>query len=129
MQKIFKTKAFEKFARKAQISDEILLEAIYRANQGLIDADLGHFIIKQRIATNGRGRSGSYRMIIFYPINNRSYFVAGFAKNQQENLSAAEFIALKALSKIYQQLTDDELNLLLQNNKLIEIKQEISDDE
>lgn len=124
MQKVFKTKAFDKFARKSRISDEMLLEAVERANQGLIDADLGHSIIKQRIAREGEGRSGGYRTLIFYQINNRSYFVASFAKNQQQNLSDTEFTALKALAKVYQNLTDDEINLLVQQNRLIEIHQE-----
>lgn len=124
MQKVFKTKAFDKFARKSRISDEMLLEAVERANQGLIDADLGNSIIKQRIAREGEGRSGGYRTLIFYQINDRSYFVAGFAKNQQQNLSDTEFTALKALAKVYQNLTDDEINLLVQQNRLIEIHQE-----
>lgn len=127
MQKIFKTKAFDKFARKSGISDEMLLKAVERANRGLIDADLGHSIIKQRIAREGEGRSGGYRTLIFYQIKNRSYFVAGFAKNQQQNLSDTEFTALKALAKVYQNLTDDEINLLVQQNRLIEIRWGMND--
>ncbi|HGO5815966.1 TPA: type II toxin-antitoxin system RelE/ParE family toxin [Mannheimia haemolytica] len=127
MQKIFKTKAFDKFARKSGISDEMLLKAVERANRGLIDADLGHSIIKQCIAREGEGRSGGYRTLIFYQIKNRSYFVAGFAKNQQQNLSDTEFTALKALAKVYQNLTDDEINLLVQQNRLIEIRRGMND--
>ncbi len=48
--RVFKTKWFRRFARKEKISDEVLCEAIKRASQGLIDADLGHNVIKQRIA-------------------------------------------------------------------------------
>lgn len=122
MSQVFKTKAFAKFAAKSQISDEMLLESIKRADIGLIDADLGHGIIKQRIARVGQGRSGGYRILIFYQIKNRSYCVAGFAKNQQENLSDTELAALKALSTVYQQLSDDDIELLLQQKRLIEIK-------
>lgn len=122
MSQVFKTKAFAKFAAKSQISDEMLLESIKRADIGLIDADLGHGIIKQRIARVGQGRSGGYRILIFYQIQNRSYCVAGFAKNRQENLSDTELAALKALSTVYQQLSDDDIELLLQQKRLIEIK-------
>lgn len=122
MSQVFKTKAFAKFADKEKISDKMLLEAVVRADMGLIDADLGHYMIKQRVAKSGKGRSSGYRILIFYQIQNRSYCVAGFAKNRQENLSDTEFAALKALSKVYQQLKDEDIELLLRQNRLIEIK-------
>lgn len=62
---IFKTKAFNKFALKNKISDGDLCEAIARAENGLIDAELGANIIKQRVARKGLGRSGGFRSFIF----------------------------------------------------------------
>jgi hypothetical protein len=62
----FKTKGFARFARRESISDGNLVEAINRAEQGLIDADLGGGLIKQRVARQGKGRSGGYRMIVAY---------------------------------------------------------------
>ena len=62
--RIFKTKAFDKFAQKNHIDDGELFEAVMRAEQGLIDADLGGNIIKQRIAREGQGRSGGFRSFI-----------------------------------------------------------------
>ena len=56
--RIFKTKAFDKFAQKNRISDRELYEAITRAEAGLIDADLGGNIIKQRLPGNQQGRRG-----------------------------------------------------------------------
>ena len=56
--RIFKTKAFDKFAQKNRISDRELYEAITRAEAGLIDADLGGNIIKQRLSGNQQGRRG-----------------------------------------------------------------------
>lgn len=53
--RIFKTKVFSKFAKKEQISDTALLEAVERSEKGLIDADLGGHIIKQRIRREGQG--------------------------------------------------------------------------
>ena len=41
-----KTKGFARFARRQQIDDDALCEAISRAEQGLIDADLGGGVIK-----------------------------------------------------------------------------------
>ena len=66
--RVFKTKWFRRFARKEKISDKTLCEAIERAEQGLIDADLGDNIIKQRIARPNEGRSGGYRTIIAFQV-------------------------------------------------------------
>ena len=44
-----------RFARREGITDRSLLEAIERAESGLIDADLGDGLIKQRIARKGKG--------------------------------------------------------------------------
>jgi hypothetical protein len=62
--RIFKTKEFARFARRAGISDEVLCDAIDRAERGLIDADLGGGLIKQRVARPRQGRSGGYRTVI-----------------------------------------------------------------
>ena len=52
---IYKLKAFARFARNENIADQSLTEAIERAAKGLVDADLGGGLIKQRIARKGRG--------------------------------------------------------------------------
>jgi hypothetical protein len=61
---VFKTKWFARFARNERIGAASLLEAIQRAERGLIDADLGGGLIKQRVARQGKGRSGGYRAVI-----------------------------------------------------------------
>ncbi|HBM0098212.1 TPA: type II toxin-antitoxin system RelE/ParE family toxin, partial [Salmonella enterica subsp. enterica serovar Blitta] len=48
--RIFKNAWFERFARKQCITDRALHDAIERAEKGLIDADLGGGVIKQRVA-------------------------------------------------------------------------------
>jgi hypothetical protein len=52
--RVFKTKSFVRFARKADIGDAVLCEAIQDAERGLIAADLGGGVIKQRIAVLAR---------------------------------------------------------------------------
>jgi hypothetical protein len=46
--RIFKTKIFTRFARRERISDARLCEAVRRAELGLLDAQLGGGVIKQR---------------------------------------------------------------------------------
>ena len=98
--RIFKMKGFARFTRREHIADTSLKEAIGRAESGNIDADLGGGLIKQRVARQGQGRSGGYRMVIAYRTGDRAIFLLGFAKNEQENISSGELTALRALVKV-----------------------------
>lgn len=62
--RIFKTKPFSRFAKRERITDAMLYEAVERAEKGILDADLGGNIIKQRVAREGQGRSKGYRVLI-----------------------------------------------------------------
>jgi hypothetical protein len=94
--RIFKTKWLARFARREGIDDQSLREAIELAEQGLIDADLGGGLIKQRVARPGRGRSGGYRMIVGYRVKDRAVFLLGFAKNERENIEDNELLTLRS---------------------------------
>jgi hypothetical protein len=61
-----KNKAFDRFPRKAALGDETLKKAVSDAETGLIDADLGGEVIKQRIARAGGGKSGGFRTIVLF---------------------------------------------------------------
>jgi hypothetical protein len=64
--RIFKNKPFARFARKMGLTDTALCEAISSASRGLIDADLGGGVIKQRIAGPGQvNRADSARSSFF----------------------------------------------------------------
>jgi hypothetical protein len=73
-----------------------LIEAIERAERGLIDADLGGGLIRQRVARPGKGRSGGYRTIIAFRTNNRAMFLFGFAKSELDNIGPKELLSLRS---------------------------------
>lgn len=120
--RIFKNAWFERFARKQKIRDGMLREAVLRAEQGLIDADLGSGVIKQRVARPGQGRSGGYRTLIFYRQRHCAFFVYGFAKNQQANISDEEEAAFKKAARHVLELTDEQLSALFRNGKFSEVE-------
>jgi hypothetical protein len=97
--RIFKTKWLARFARRERIDDQSLRAAIERAEQGLIDADLGGGLIKQRVARPGRGRSSGYRMIVAYRVKHRAIFLLGFAKNERENIEDNELLSLREIAE------------------------------
>ena len=94
---VFKTRWVVRWARRERIADNSLLKAITRAERGLVDADLGGGIIKQRVARAGQGRSGGYRMLIAYRIGRRAVFLYGFAKRERENIDDDELRTLQEL--------------------------------
>src|SRR5882724_6416411 len=84
-----------RFARRERISDDALRDAIKRAGRGLIDADLGSGVIKQRVARVGEGRSGGFRTLIAFKAAKRSVFMLGFAKSDQDNIDDRDLRALR----------------------------------
>jgi hypothetical protein len=119
--RIFKNAWFERFARTQKIPDAVLRDAIRRAEQGLIDADLGGGVIKQRVARPGQGRSGGYRTLIVYRQAQRAFFVYGFAKSQQANIGDEEEAAFKQAARYVLELTDEQLAALIQNGQFSEV--------
>lgn len=110
--RIYLTKVFARDARKAGLADEALFEAIDRAERGLIDADLGGGLIKQRVARPGKGRSGGYRTIVAYREAERAIFMLMFAKSAQANIAAAELEEIREIAKPLMRLDDRRLNEL-----------------
>jgi hypothetical protein len=95
--RIYKTRWVARFTRREGITDEDLIETVKRAEQGLIDADLGGGLIKQRIARAGRERSGGYRMLLAYRKRFRAVFLYGFAKSERGNVERDELLSLREI--------------------------------
>ena len=97
----FKTKAFARFADRERVEDAALCEAVRRVRRGLIDADLGGGVIKQRIARKGGGRSGGFRTIVLFRRGKLAFFVYGFAKSSRETLRRDELETFRLLADRY----------------------------
>ena len=93
--RIFANRWFARFADKQNIGDDDLREAVSRAERGLIDADLGGGVIKQRIARKGQGKSGGFRSVILFRQGERAFFVYAFAKSDRANIDQRELSTYK----------------------------------
>jgi len=82
MPRVFKTRTFNRWMRKAALTDRALYEAVAEMEQGLIDADLGGHIVKKRIGVPGRGKRGSMRTLIGTNYENHWFFLFGFEKER-----------------------------------------------
>ncbi|WP_346417690.1 type II toxin-antitoxin system RelE/ParE family toxin [Sphingobium yanoikuyae] len=119
--RIFKNGWFERFARKERIADASLREAVERAESGLMDADLGGGVIKQRVARTGQGKSGGYRTLILFRQGDRAIFAFGFAKSAQANISKADLALLRDAASEALEWSGEELNRLIASGTLVEI--------
>ena len=101
--------------------DAVLCAAIADASRGLVDADLGGGVVKQRIARQGGGKSGGFRTIILFRIGERAFFVHGFAKNEQDNIRDDELAAFKLLAAEMLAYDDAALVKAIANGTLTEV--------
>lgn len=119
--RILKNLWFAKYARKQAISDAVLIDAVARAESGLIDADLGGGVIKQRIAREGGGKSGGYRSIILFREGDRAIAVFAFAKSERANLTLKELAAFRKIAGPMLALSHAALDEKVKSGSLIEV--------
>lgn len=119
--RIFKTKWFAQFARRERISDSSLCEAIRRAQRGLVDADLGGGVIKQRVARPGQGRSGGYRVLIAYRRDARAVFLYGFAKSERDNVGDDELVTARDVASGWLEANAGQLARALEQGLIQEV--------
>jgi hypothetical protein len=120
--RIFRTRPFTRFASRERITDRALNDAVTRAQAGLIDADLGGGVIKQRLPRIGGGKSGGFRSIILFRRGALAFFVYGFAKNERDNITEDELNAFRRLADEMLALDDPSLVAALKNGTITEIQ-------
>ena len=118
---IYKTRWFDRWARKQGLSTLSLCVAVQEMMAELYEADLGGGLLKKRVARTGQGKSGGFRTLVATNKGNRWIFVFGFQKNERSNIDKREEEALKKLSTHLLSLLTDALVAAQRNNELIEV--------
>jgi hypothetical protein len=119
--RVFRTRSFTRFADHEDIDDAALCDAVRRAEKGLIDADLGGGVVKQRLARKGQGRSGGFRSIILFRRAERAIFVYGFAKNDRDSIRRDELKAFRELAAQMLGYDEPALAAAIKNGTITEI--------
>ncbi|HEY3720506.1 MAG TPA: type II toxin-antitoxin system RelE/ParE family toxin [Roseiarcus sp.] len=119
--RIFKTKDFSRLARQQRIGDGQLVEAVKRADRGLIDADVGGGLIKQRVPRPGQGRRGGYRVLLAFQFEARAVFLYAFAKSERENIEPDALRYWREVAATYLKLDETVLVRLITEDKLFEV--------
>jgi len=118
---IYKVKVFARFQRREGIADVALAKAVRAAESGLVDADLGGGLIKQRVARPGQGKSGGYRAVIVYRRGDLAVFLLGFAKNERGNVDDDELEDLKGQARVFLRLSMDQIEAAVAADELKEV--------
>lgn len=118
---IYKTRWFDRWARKHGLSTSTLCVAVREMAAGLYDADLGGGLVKKRVARPGQGKSGGFRTLVATNKGNRWIFVYGFPKNERSNIDKDEADALKKLAAHLLSLTPSALDKAQRADELIEV--------
>jgi len=90
--RVFKTKRLDRWAGKEGLADKVLWQAALEVAAGNVEASLGQCLYKKRLARPGEGKRSGLRTIVAFKSasGDRIFFVYGFAKNQQANITETE---------------------------------------
>ena len=121
MAHILKRKDFARWQSGEKLPDAALCKAVQEMESGLIDADLGGFLYKKRVARSGCGKSGGYRTLLSARIGSRYVFLHGFPKSDKANITQDEKKALQFAGKVFLELSADALSKALLSGVLLEV--------
>jgi len=119
--RVFKIKAFSRWAKKQALSDKALQAAIIETVDGLFEANLGGNLYKKRVAIPGKGKRGSTRTLIAFKKGDRAFFIFGFDKGTRSNITDKEEHALKIFGNTLLNWSEKELNKRIKTGELLEI--------
>ncbi|MCI5151034.1 MAG: hypothetical protein D3916_16905 [Candidatus Electrothrix sp. MAN1_4] len=116
------TKWFNKWAKKAKLAPESLLEAVDHLEKGLSAADLGGNLYKVRIQRSGKGKSSGFRTIIVYRRQDKAIFLYGFGKNEKSNIDKTELKYFKKLGNDLIALDTEQITDSLKKQILFDLE-------
>jgi hypothetical protein len=122
--RVFKNKWFARWAHTEGVPDSALLRAASEIVAGQVEADLGGCLFKKRLAREGTGKRGGYRVLIGFkkPNTDRIVFLYAFAKNARANISDKEGEALSLVAEAFVSATDPQVSLLLKEGSIVEVQ-------
>jgi len=119
--RIFKHKWFNRFTKKEGISDSELKEIVRQLENGQFYADLGGGVYKMELSRKGEGKHGSYRAIVMFKSEFRTFFAYGFSKSKIGNIEDDVLRNFKVQAKENFSLTEEQVNNWVKNQILFEI--------
>ena len=122
VRRVFKTRTFARWSRKAGLADGALRTAVDEMAAGLIEADLGGHVYKKRVPLPGRGKRGGARTLIGADQGDRWFFLFGFEKNERDNIDARELALLQAIAGALLEMKSRQLDQAVEAGELLEVE-------
>jgi hypothetical protein len=121
--RVWKVKAFDRWARREGLSDDDLVRAAEEVARGQFEGDLGGFVLKKRVARVGGGKRGGFRTIIAYRADAPAgmFFLHGYAKSGKANITPKERIALQTNARALFGLSQRQTRELEREGAIVEI--------
>jgi len=119
--RVFKSTWFSRFAAKEGITDRELREMVNKLEAGQADADLGGGVYKVRAARSGEGKSGGYRVIVFFKSKDRTFYAYGFPKAGMDNINEKQLRIFKTTAKAVFGYSEKDLDDRVKNGLFLEI--------
>lgn len=119
---VLKRRDFARWQVGERLPNIVLCKAVKEMEGGLIDADLGGFLYKKRVARPGGGKSGGYRTLLSAQIGGRYVFLHGFPKSDKANITQDERKALQYAGRVFLDLSTENLAKALQAGVLFEVR-------
>jgi len=119
--RVFKSTWFSRFAGKEGITNDELKEIVNQLEAGKADADLGGGVYKMRVARSGEGKSGGYRVIVFFKSKNRAFYAYGFPKANKGNINKKQLRDFKMTAKVIFGYSEKELDERVKTGLFLEI--------
>ena len=89
--------------------DDCLKDVVNQLEADQADANLGGGVYKVKVARSGEGKSGGYRVIVFFRSGERTFFTYAFAKSDRSNIDRGELRAFKERAKDAFSLTEKQI--------------------
>ena len=119
--RIFENTWFARFAGKEGITDSELREMVNQLEKGQFDADLGGEVYKIRLARPNEGKSGGYRVIVFFRSEDKTFCHYAYPKASRDNISEKELRVFKKLAKRHLTMTNESLTEAVRSGDFFEI--------
>jgi len=120
--RIFSFPGFDDYARKQRWSDDRLIKVVEDVERGLNDGVLGSNLFKRRVAREGAGSSGGFRVVLVFQLGERAFLIEAFAKNVKTSHTPQEVKALRELANRLLLLSDTQMALAIEAHQMREIK-------
>ena len=101
-----------------------MIDAVDRADRGLIYAELGEEVIKQAVGRPNEAAINGFRTIIGFRSEFRAFFLYGFPKNEIDNITSNALKDFRQRSALLMALSDEAIAAFVVAEELREIERQ-----